>query len=151
MSPIQWKVSYHFSIVSLRFREIPILIVTFTEISHWGKFRIISPAPSIVRVRLIVLNSHSIFLGSCCPFLWCFRIRAWHPIFVPFWNMVYRTLVKSAYRKLLFLFLNQNISLCCGYSKEPSQCDCSFEHLKHMLKLMGKKIFTSLLSKILFI
>ena len=28
------------------------------------------------------------------------------------------TLVKSAYQKIFFLFLNQNI--CCGYSKEPS-------------------------------
>ena len=26
---------------------------------------------------------------------------------------------KSAYQKIIFLFLNQNI--CCGYSKEPSQ------------------------------
>ena len=30
-----------------------------------------------------------------------------------------RPLVKSAYKKIAFLFLNQNI--CCGYSKEPSQ------------------------------
>ena len=40
--------------------------------------------------------------------------------------------------KLFFLFLNQNI--CCGYSKEPSHRDGSFEHPKHMFKLMGKKI-----------
>ena len=45
-------------------------------------------------------------------------------------------------KKLIFLFLNQNT--CCGYSKEPSQWDGSFEHPKHMLKLMGKKIFTIL-------
>ena len=51
-------------------------------------------------------------------------------------------LVKSAYRKFNFLFLNQNI--CCGYSKEPSQWDGSFEHPKHMLKLMGQKIYTCL-------
>ena len=38
---------------------------------------------------------------------------------------------------LIFLFLHQKI--CCGYSKEPSQFDGSFEHPKHMLKLMGKK------------
>ena len=39
---------------------------------------------------------------------------------------------------LIFLFLNQN--MCCGYSKEQSQWDGSFEHLKHiMFKLMGKK------------
>ena len=43
---------------------------------------------------------------------------------------------------LFFLFLHQNI--CCGYSKEPSQWDGSFEHPKHILKLMGKKIFTFL-------
>ena len=30
---------------------------------------------------------------------------------------------------------------CCRYSKELSQCDVAFEHLKVMLKLMGKKIF----------
>ena len=45
------------------------------------------------------------------------------------------------------LFLNQNI--CCGYSKEPSQCDDSFEHPKHMFRLLGKKIITILHSKIL--
>ena len=32
---------------------------------------------------------------------------------------IFRTLVKSAYQKLIFLFLIKNI--CCGYSKEPSQ------------------------------
>ena len=40
-------------------------------------------------------------------------------------------------KKLVFLFLNQNIG--CGYSKEPSQWDGSYEQLKHMLKLMCKK------------
>ena len=45
-------------------------------------------------------------------------------------------------RKLFFLFLNQNI--CCGYSKEPSQWDGSFEHPKHMLEIIGKKIFAIL-------
>ena len=43
-------------------------------------------------------------------------------------------------RKLFFLFLSNNI--CCGYSKEPSQGDGSFEHPKHMFKLMSKKIIT---------
>ena len=61
----------------------------------------------------------------------------------------YQPLVKIVYqknnflisrtRKRIFLFLNQNI--CCGYSKEPSRGDESFEHPKHMLKLMGKKMF----------
>ena len=45
-------------------------------------------------------------------------------------------------RKLFFLFLNQTI--CCGYSKEPSRYDGSFEHPKHMFKLMGKKKHTLL-------
>ena len=40
--------------------------------------------------------------------------------------------------KLFSLFPIQRI--CCGYSKEPSQLDGSFEHPKQMLKLMGKKI-----------
>ena len=50
----------------------------------------------------------------------------------------------GAIEKIFFLFLNQNI--CCGYSKEPS-----FEHPKHMFKLMDKKIFTIILSKNLLI
>ena len=49
--------------------------------------------------------------------------------------------------KLFFLFLNQNI--CCGYSKEPSQWEDSFEHPKHMVILLGKKIITILRSKFL--
>ena len=42
--------------------------------------------------------------------------------------------------KLFFLFLNPNI--CCGYLKEPSQWDGSFEHPKHMFKLKGEEINT---------
>ena len=42
--------------------------------------------------------------------------------------------------KIIVSFLNQNI--CCGYSKELSQWDSSLEHPKHMLKIMGRKIFT---------
>ena len=59
--------------------------------------------------------------------------------------MTYECVTKN----LNFLFLNQNI--CCGYSKEPSQWDSSFEHPKHMLKLTDKKIFIFLRWKILFI
>ena len=40
--------------------------------------------------------------------------------------------------KLFFLFFNQNI--CCGYLKEPSQRDGSFEHPKQMFKSIGKEI-----------
>ena len=51
--------------------------------------------------------------------------------------------------KLFFLFLHQNI--CCGYSKELSQWDSSFEHPKHMFKLMGKEIYTILGAQTIFI
>ena len=44
--------------------------------------------------------------------------------------------------KLFSLFLIQNI--CCGYSKEPSQWDGSFERPKLMFKLIGKKIYSIL-------
>ena len=57
--------------------------------------------------------------------------------------------IRESNWKLIFLFLNQNI--CCGYSKEPSQWDGSFELTKQMLILMGKKIFTILRSEYLFI
>ena len=50
---------------------------------------------------------------------------------------------------LIFLFLNQNI--CCGYSKELSQWDGSYEHPKHMFKVIGKKILTFKRWKFLFI
>ena len=59
-----------------------------------------------------------------------------------------RPLVKRAYQKKI-LFLNQNI--CWVYLKEPSQWDCSFEHPKQMLNLMGKKILTIKYSNIVFI
>ena len=51
-------------------------------------------------------------------------------------------------QKSIFLFLNQNI--CCGYSKELSRWEGSFEHPKHMLKLMGRKFFTILCSFFVF-
>ena len=50
--------------------------------------------------------------------------------------------------KLFFLFLNQNI--CCGYSKVPFWWDGSFEHPKHKIKLMDKKIIAILRKLILF-
>ena len=53
-------------------------------------------------------------------------------------------LVKSAYQKIYFYFLSQNIR--CGYSKEPSLKDGSVEHPKHMFKRMDKKIFAILRS-----
>ena len=55
-------------------------------------------------------------------------------------SIFYRPQIRVRNWKLFFLFLNQNI--CCGYSKEPSHRDGSFEHPKHMFKLMDKKIIT---------
>ena len=63
----------------------------------------------------------------------------------PMSNCTCMALVKSGQQKINFSFLSQNI--CCGYSKEPSQRDGSFEHPEHMFKRMGKKIFTILRSK----
>ena len=48
--------------------------------------------------------------------------------------------IRVLYWKLYFLSLNLNI--WCGYSKETSQWDGSFEHPKHMFKLRDKKIET---------
>ena len=50
--------------------------------------------------------------------------------------------------EIIFLILNQ--SICWGYSKEPSQWEGSFEHPKHMFRLLGKKIFAFLRSKFLY-
>ena len=40
-------------------------------------------------------------------------------------------------------FLNQN--KCCGYSKEPSQWDCSFEHPKHVWIKWSENIYNFML------
>ena len=50
-------------------------------------------------------------------------------------------------KNLIFLFLNKNI--CCGYSQEPCGLEGSFEHPKHMFKLMNKKKIATLHSKVL--
>ena len=56
--------------------------------------------------------------------------------------------VKSAYQKIIFLFLNQNIF--CVYSKNRLN-ETVLLSTHNMLKLMGKKIVTILRSKILFV
>ena len=43
--------------------------------------------------------------------------------------------IRVCNQKLIFYILNQNI--CCGYSKEPSYWDSSFEHLKTIGKTTG--------------
>ena len=42
--------------------------------------------------------------------------------------------------KYFHFFLNQTI--CCWYAIEPYQLDASFEHTKHIFKLINKKILT---------
>ena len=70
--------------------------------------------------------------------LFCSKIQVvhygWHKA------TAFRTSDNSVYQKINVLIQN----ICCGYSKELSQWDGSFEHPKHMMKLMSKKIFTSL-------
>ena len=46
---------------------------------------------------------------------------------------IFRPLVKSAYRKIIFLMLNQTYVV--------GALNGSFEHPKHILKLMDKTIF----------
>ena len=58
--------------------------------------------------------------------------------------MVYGPPDKSVMKNYFFVYLNQNI--CCGYSKEPSQYDGSFEHPKLMIKRKVKKVIATLLS-----
>ena len=57
-------------------------------------------------------------------------------------NMVEASRKEHVMKKIILSFLNQNI--CCGYSKEPSQGDGSFEQPKHMFELIGKQIITIL-------
>ena len=66
------------------------------------------------------------------------RIWGW---FSKYWHGVMSSGLKLWVRNenIIFLFLIQNI--CCGYLKEPSQWNGSFEHPKHMLKLLSKKYF----------
>ena len=118
-------------------------------------------------IKQCYLFTNPLWLSVSSHICWCYygvKISPVQALWTTTWNrwkyfrrkssikyrkLVYRTLVKSAHKKMISLFLNQNI--CCGYSKEPSHWDGSFEHPKHMLKRMGKKIFTILRSKMLFI
>ena len=54
---------------------------------------------------------------------------------------------KECVTEIIFLISQPNT--CCGYSKEPSQRDGSFEHPKYMFKLMDKKIIAILRKKLL--
>ena len=61
-----------------------------------------------------------------------------------------RSSVKCVYQKINFLISQPNI--CCGYSKEPSQMRRFFWASTTYVKTdVDKKIFTILLSEILFI
>ena len=50
--------------------------------------------------------------------------------------------IKCCKSDLNLLFLIENI--CCGYSKEPSHWDGSFEHPQHIFRLTNEKIITIL-------
>ena len=73
-----------------------------------------------------------LLLGLMSPECWRHGVLFLHSTFViGEWCLFYTGLqIKSVYWKPFSLFLIQNI--CCGYSKEPSQGDGSFEHQKHM-------------------
>ena len=109
----------------------------------------------IVCQQMILMKYHALFVifEKAAKFEVVVCCKLWVALYGLRWiipDLLSGPLVKSVYQKTILLFLNQNI--CCGYSKEePSQWDGSFEHPKHLLKLMGKKIFTILRSKILLI
>ena len=66
----------------------------------------------------------------------------WIPLLEEKSSSLYSSLTGTSGGSASLLFLIQNI--CCGYSKEPSRRDGSFEHPKHMFNLMGKKIIAIL-------
>ena len=69
------------------------------------------------------------------------RIEAYFKLCKRCWDCKYSTDLQIRVRtekKNFFLII------CCLYSKDPSQRDGSFEHTKHMLKLIGKEINANL-------
>ena len=52
-------------------------------VSDVGQLGIISVAETVVGVRLIILDSQVVLLGSGCPLPGCTRVRARLPILVP--------------------------------------------------------------------
>ena len=100
-----------------------------------------------VRVCLYVLCGH--LLGKGWPLgsrLWCLLWVCHFPIGIlcQVWYLIVSIpdLCNLITFKLIFLFRNQDIS--CGYSKEPSQQDGSFEHPKRKLRPINKnnKLFS---------
>ena len=57
--------------------------------------------------------------NECSKVLTCYLIIYIETTFFGYLNGL-RPLIKSVYQNIFFLFLSKNI--CCGYSKEPSQC-----------------------------
>ena len=88
-------------------------------------------------INKMVLNQAKHFITE--PM--CSSFSVFNTGYSKFWHMVMVDIPGLQIRVCIgkfSLFLIQNI--CCGYSKEPSQLDGSFEHPKHMFKLLGKKI-----------
>ena len=74
----------------------------------------------------------------------CFFKPMWKILHHPHWSS-YHSQNFSISRSWIFmslknLILSSQPNISCGYSKEPSQWDCSFEHPEHMFKLIDKKI-----------
>ena len=129
--------------------------ISFVDLLYF--FCLVFAMPLCVSVYIVPCGH---LLGKGWPLrshLWCLTVSlslsplvSWVWGTWLYWFLIFTLLltIRECNENLIFLFLHQNI--CCGYSKEPSQCDCSFEHPKRMLKLMGKKILT-ILRKILLI
>ena len=102
-------------------------------------------------IKSQICHISSTFLSKSFGFQWQIKFRTWSAkaYFLDIFSHLTWTLltppqclqlIKFCNRvrnRKIFLFLNQTI--CCGYSKEQSWWDGSFEHPKHILKIMGKK------------
>ena len=84
---------------------------------------------------------------NCIPLVmdmnFFYNLRAWNATKV---NILQGLHIRVHIGKLFSLFLIQNIY--CVYSKEPYQWHGSFEHQKHIFKLMDKKKLQFLAKKI---
>ena len=55
--------------------------------------------------------------------------------------LLYFQIIKYFKHTIAVVFLSISLSICLGCSKEPSQCDGSFEYPQHMLLLKTKLIY----------
>ena len=57
---------------------------------------------------------------------------------------------KQIEHKIVNIFLPIIFNICCGFSKEPSQWDGSFDYPQHMLWMKNKKKKESLLHTLIY-